>query len=283
MIRMFKAELLKLRRRRVAIAVALTTLAFAVVASVAVFLSATDAGAPGASAARPSQSLGQAGGATEAFSIGASFAGILVFVLFIANVAGEFSQGTFRTLLMRQPRRIALLAGKMTALLAFAALVLLVAEILTVVASVAIAPTQDVSTASWFGLDGLGEAAARLRERAVRRVGVGVPRHGARDLRALDPRRAGDRDRVVGAVRAPARGRLGGGGPVVPRPAARVARRGRDRRRLADAGARARRRLRGVRGDGRRDGVRAARHHRLTCVRSPGAGPRGRAPAQAGA
>ena len=80
-------------------------------------------------------------------------------VLFIANVAGEFSQGTFRTLLMRQPRRVALLAGKMAALLVFAAVVLLVAEILTVLASAAIAPTQDVSTASWFGLDGLGEAA----------------------------------------------------------------------------------------------------------------------------
>jgi hypothetical protein len=160
MIGMFKAEVLKLRRRRVAIAVALTTIAFAAVASVGVFLSATDAGAPGAERGATVQSLGQAGGATEAFAIGASFAGILVLVLFIANVAGEFSQGTFRTLLMRQPRRVALLAGKMTALLAFAALVLLVAEILTVVASAAIAPTQDVSTASWFSLDGLGEAAA---------------------------------------------------------------------------------------------------------------------------
>ncbi len=80
-------------------------------------------------------------------------------VLFIANIAGEFSQGTFRTLLMRQPRRIALLAGKMAALLVFVAGVLLAAEILTVVASVAIAPSQDVSTSAWLSLDGLGEAA----------------------------------------------------------------------------------------------------------------------------
>jgi ABC-type transport system involved in multi-copper enzyme maturation permease subunit len=157
---MFKAELLKLRRRRVAVAVALTTIAFAAIATAGVFLSATEAGAPGAPQRGATvESLSHAGGATAAFAIGASFAGILVLVLFIANVAGEFSQGTFRTLLMRQPRRVALLGGKMIALLAFVAIVLLVAEVLTVAASAAIAPSQDIATSSWFTLDGLGEAA----------------------------------------------------------------------------------------------------------------------------
>jgi hypothetical protein len=159
MTRMFKAELLKLRRRRVAVAVGLSALAFAAIASIAVFLSATQAGGRRSQAATTVESLGQAGGATEAFSIGAAFAGILVFVLFIANVAGEVSQGTFRTLLLRQPRRVGLLAGKMIALLAFAAVVLALAEIFTVAASTVVAPTQDISTASWFGADGLGEAA----------------------------------------------------------------------------------------------------------------------------
>ena len=36
---------------------------------------------------------------------------------------------------------------------------LALAELLTVAASAALAPGQDVSTASWFTLDGLGEAA----------------------------------------------------------------------------------------------------------------------------
>jgi ABC-2 type transport system permease protein len=157
MTRMFRAELLKLRRRRVAIAVLVSALAFAAIATIAVFLSATDD--PSADRGATIASLGGAGGATEAFAIGASFAGILVLVLFIANVAGEFSQGTFRTLLMREPRRVGLLAGKMAALLVFAAIGLALAELLTVLASLAIAPSQDVSTASWFTLDGLGEAA----------------------------------------------------------------------------------------------------------------------------
>jgi ABC-2 type transport system permease protein len=159
MITMFKAELLKLRRPRVAVAVAVSALAFAAIAATAVFLSASDAGEAPSQRGATVASLGRAGGATEAFSIGVSFAGILVLVLFIANVAGEFSQGTFRTLLMRQPRRVGLLAGKMAALLVFAAIVLAVAEILTAAASAALAPTQDVSTAAWFSTDGLGEAA----------------------------------------------------------------------------------------------------------------------------
>jgi len=159
MIRSFKAELLKLRRRRVAVVATAGALAFAVIASTAVFLSATQtAGSRGRGATI--ESLSAAGGATEAFALGASFVGLLVLVLFIANVAGELSQGTIRTLLMRQPRRLALLAGKMAALLAFVAGVLMLAEVLTVAASAAIAPSQDVATGSWYGLDGLAEAAS---------------------------------------------------------------------------------------------------------------------------
>jgi ABC-type transport system involved in multi-copper enzyme maturation permease subunit len=160
MIRTFKAELLKLRRRRILVAAAVGALAFAVITTTAVLLSAEASGSqpPGRGGATL-ESLGEPGGAAEAFSTGASFTGILVLVLFIANFAGEFSQGTFRTLLMRQPRRIGLLAGKMAALLVFAAAVLALAAALSLVASLAVAPTQDISTASWLTLDGLAELA----------------------------------------------------------------------------------------------------------------------------
>jgi ABC-2 type transport system permease protein len=159
MIRSFKAELLKLRRRRVAVVATVGALAFAVIASTAVFLSATQTAGP-RDRGTTIESLSGAGGATEAFAVGASFIGLLVLVLFIANVAGEFSQGTIRTLLVRQPRRLGLLAGKMAALLAFVAGVLALAEVLTVAASAAIAPSQGVAMSSWFGLGGLREAAS---------------------------------------------------------------------------------------------------------------------------
>lgn len=161
MTRTFKAELLKLRRRRILLAATLGALAFAVITTIAVLLSAESAGGrPIGRGGATIESLGEPGGAVEAFSTGASFVGILVLVLFVANFAGEFSQGTFRTLLMRQPRRIGLLAGKMAALLVFVAGVLALAELLSVCMSLAFAPTQDISTGSWLSLDGLGDAAS---------------------------------------------------------------------------------------------------------------------------
>lgn len=162
MIRMFRAELLKLRRPRIRIAATLGALAFAAIATIAVLLSAESAGGRPADARGGTtlESLGGPGGAIEAFSTGTSFLGILVLVAFIANFTGEFSQGTFRTLLMRQPRRVGLLAGKMVALLVFAAGVLALAAVLSVLASLAFAPTQEISTGSWLTLDGLGEAAS---------------------------------------------------------------------------------------------------------------------------
>lgn len=160
MIGVFKAELLKLRRRRIVIAVGVGAFAFAAVASIAVFLSAEAEPSHGARGDTTTlETIGQAGGATEAFSTATAFTGILVLVLFIANFSSEFSQGTFRTLLMREPRRVGLLAGKLAALLAFAAVALALVEILTIGISTVIAPTKDISTSDWFTLDGAGEAA----------------------------------------------------------------------------------------------------------------------------
>ena len=61
--------------------------------------------------------LAAASGISRGFVIAAGFIGILIFILFTASIAGEYSQGTLRALLTRQPRRAPLLAGKFAALL----------------------------------------------------------------------------------------------------------------------------------------------------------------------
>jgi ABC-type transport system involved in multi-copper enzyme maturation permease subunit len=163
MTRMFRAELLKLRRRRIYVAAAAGSLLFALIATLAVVLSAEPArpGAGPAGRGGPTlDSLSGAGGIAESFSTGVSFLGILVLVLFVANFGTEFSQGTFRTLLMRQPHRIGTLAGKMAALLLFAAAVLALTEVVSIAIALVLAPTQDIATSSWLTLDGLGEAAS---------------------------------------------------------------------------------------------------------------------------
>jgi ABC-2 type transport system permease protein len=83
---------------------------------------------------------------------------VFVFVVFIGLFVMEFSRGTFRTMLIYQPRRIRLLAGKLTALLAFSAAVLAAAEIITWVAARLLAPTQNVATGKWVSVDALEQA-----------------------------------------------------------------------------------------------------------------------------
>jgi ABC-2 type transport system permease protein len=159
MIATFRAELVKLLRRRVLVITALTTAVFAVGSAAIVLASAEPAGQRVNGRAVTVASLSGAGGGTEIFTTAVSFAGTFLFVVFVGVVAVEFSRGTFRTMLMYQPRRLRLLAGKTAALLAFAATVLATAEVLTWTAARLLAPTQDVTTSHWVSADALGQAA----------------------------------------------------------------------------------------------------------------------------
>jgi ABC-type transport system involved in multi-copper enzyme maturation permease subunit len=74
-------------------------------------------------------------------------------------MAAEFSRGTIRTMLLRQPQRVRLLGGKLAALLTFAGVTLAVAETLTWVAARLLAPGSDVATAAWTSSAAVGAAA----------------------------------------------------------------------------------------------------------------------------
>jgi ABC-type transport system involved in multi-copper enzyme maturation permease subunit len=160
MIAALRAELVKVLRRRVLILTAVTTAVFAVGSAAIVLASAEPAGGPPSGRGVTVASLSEAGGGTEVFATAVSFAGIFLFVVFVGVVAVEFSRGTFRTMLLHQPRRLRLLAGKMAALLAFAAVVLAAAEMLTWVAARLIAPSQDVATGPWISAEAFGQGVA---------------------------------------------------------------------------------------------------------------------------
>ncbi|HEX2063454.1 MAG TPA: hypothetical protein VHE80_03430 [Acidimicrobiales bacterium] len=160
MIRAFRAEMVKLLRRRVLAVAAIVTVVFALGAATVVLLAAQPAGPVPVERGATLESLAEPGGGTRAFTLGASFTGTFLFVVFVGVVAVEFSRGTFRTLLMKQPRRLRLLAGKVAALLAFAAAVLAAAQVLTWTASRLIAPSQGIPTAEWTTGRALVEAAS---------------------------------------------------------------------------------------------------------------------------
>ena len=160
MIAALRAELVKVLRRRVLVVTAAAMIVFTVGATAIILASAEPSGNPEQGRGVTSESLSQAGGGTEVFTTAVSFAGTFLFVVFVGVVAIEFTRGTFRTMLLHQPRRIRLLAGKMAALLVFAAGVLAVGEAITWVAASLLAPSQDVATGDWISVEALGQGLA---------------------------------------------------------------------------------------------------------------------------
>lgn len=161
MIRVIRAELKRLLRRRTVLGMAAGAALFAFVAGLSVFATAGDGPAVRTRAGGASLAdLTAAGGGTQAFAVGASFGGFLVFVIVIGLFASDFSGGTFRAMLLRQPHRLRLLVGKLVAFLAVAAGMLAAAEIVTFALSWLIAPSQGVATSAWLSLGGLAAAGA---------------------------------------------------------------------------------------------------------------------------
>src|SRR5690606_29059411 len=152
--RVVRAELQRALRPASLLIVAAGASLFAIVAGVSVWLAADDSGPSAGSRAGGARlaDLAGTGGATEAFAVGASFGGFLAFVTFIALMAGEFSGGTFRAMLLRYPHRTRLIIGKLVGLLLVASAAIALAELATVAVSWLMAPTQDVATDQWFSM-----------------------------------------------------------------------------------------------------------------------------------
>jgi ABC-2 type transport system permease protein len=87
--------------------------------------------------------------------------GIVALCLYAGSFASEYSQGTMRNLLVREPRRVALLSGKFLALTLFIGLAVVFEILLSSVVAEILAPARGISTAAWTssaGLNDLGQA-----------------------------------------------------------------------------------------------------------------------------
>jgi len=157
-IRSFRFQLTTILRRRVLAVTAVATIVFSVGAAKLVLASATDGPVDLEGRRATLASLSKAGGGTEIFTRGVAFTGTFLFVLFVGAFAVDFARGTVRTMLLRQPARMQLLAGKVGGLLAYAAVWLAIAEVLTWSAAHLFAGGQHVSTSEWTSMRALGAA-----------------------------------------------------------------------------------------------------------------------------
>ena len=100
--------------------------------------------------------------------------GVVAFGIAASQVASEYSLGTLRQLLVRQPRRAVLLAGKMLGVITFLVLALCFAAVVALIVAVVAAHSRGVPTSAWFTGTGLRDLFRELGDLALATIGYSV-------------------------------------------------------------------------------------------------------------
>jgi ABC-2 type transport system permease protein len=100
--------------------------------------------------------------------------GVVAFGIAASQVASEYSLGTLRQLLVRQPRRAVLLAGKILGTVTFLVLALCFAAVIALIVAVVAAQTRHVPTSAWFTGTGLGDMFRELGDLTLATIGYSI-------------------------------------------------------------------------------------------------------------
>lgn len=155
MIQVFFAEWRKLRRPTLLLGTFLAALFFNGLITSFIYLmidSPDGNGDRGRSIGRDVLQL--AGGSVYGFASIGGLLGVIALCVFAAQSAQEYTYGTLRNLLVRQPRRLVLLMGKYSAMKTFALILALVNMAVSIGISVYLSDRATVSTDLWFTADG---------------------------------------------------------------------------------------------------------------------------------
>jgi len=91
-----------------------------------------------------------ASGSVNGFASVGGFLGIIALCVFAAQTAQEYTYGTLRNLLVRQPGRMKILIGKLISMMIFALIMISIAAIVSVAISYVLAPGAKVNTDLWL-------------------------------------------------------------------------------------------------------------------------------------
>jgi ABC-2 type transport system permease protein len=176
MIRVIRSEWTKLRRPGMLVGGLASMVLVAVLGAV---LGVATAGSgssngPRAGDAISLAALHSAHGLSKALGQSTTLLGVVALCLCAAAMAGEFSSGTIRNLLVREPRRLRLLAGMTLGVLAFVAAITLFALVMATLVAVAIALTKGVDTGVWFGSAGLTSTGRTTLDLLASTLGFGL-------------------------------------------------------------------------------------------------------------
>lgn len=98
-------------------------------------------------------------GLTIGFSNAAGLLGIVALCVFAAQTAQEYTYGTLRNLLVRQPRRLQLLIGKYVSMASFAIVMVILAAVISMSLAFGLSGKAKVETDAWVTADALQEMA----------------------------------------------------------------------------------------------------------------------------
>ena len=150
-----RAELRKLRRPTLLISTILVVAALTALFTAIVFLRVNSGQGNGPGNGRGGEIispavLSQATGLIYGFKIVSFFLGITALCVFASQTAQEYSLGTLRNLLVRQPSRMKILFGKYLSMVIFAIALVMIDAIVAIGISYALAPHAKVTTSAWF-------------------------------------------------------------------------------------------------------------------------------------
>jgi len=118
--------------------------------------------------------LGLATGGVQGFSSTGGFLGIIALCVFAAQTAQEYTYGTLRNLLIRQPSRMKILLGKLISMQIFALVMIVLSAVVSIATSVVLAPRAKVATDLWFTSDGMEAIFTSLINVTISVVAFGI-------------------------------------------------------------------------------------------------------------
>jgi ABC-2 type transport system permease protein len=168
MVRAFRSEWLKIRRRGMLLGSAGAMTALAILGVVIVVMRA-GSGRAAVTVGR----LSEPDGFAFLMSRAGDILGVIALGTVAIAVAQEYAYGTLRSILVREPRRIRLLAGKLGANLVFVAAGVTLAFVAALATALIIAPSQGIDTSGWLA-SGLGRTLATAGDLVLAAVGFGL-------------------------------------------------------------------------------------------------------------
>ena len=170
-LRAFRSEWVKLRRRTLLIGTYAALSAIAAFFTVLVFARAGQPSGGDRDRFVSLAELSQPDGLVLGLNRAAVLLGIVAFGVAAAQMASEFSLGAIRQLLVRQPRRSTLIAGKHLATLTFLAGAVVVTVISAGIAAVVMAHVRHISTSAWSSSTGLADIGRSVGDIALATAG----------------------------------------------------------------------------------------------------------------